>query len=204
VLPPCVRAGRCTCCAALRSVSSSSGLRLRLRRVCSQMYLGGPAGGAGSSQPLKNDVIVGNSVVAGGKADKNSLWMSDDTSSKYINNDFQDYIFALGGLQNDVEDNAIRSLGIKRDAGTPKLENNTFKQNVMTDKTVFSYGAAGTARLRARSRHPWRVRRQRCAAAHRMRAAAARSVIGCGGRCSDDACACRQATCSSAMTPTIS
>jgi hypothetical protein len=109
------------------------------------MYLGGAADGSGSSRPLINDVVAGNTIVAGGNADKNSLWMSSDTSSKYINNELQDYLFVWGGAQNDVEDNTERSFKIARDIGSDRIQNNTYKDNVLTDKTIFSYGASSAA-----------------------------------------------------------
>jgi hypothetical protein len=129
------------------------------------MFFGGPEDGSTGKQPLTNDVIVGNRVGEGGSGDRNSLWISSDTSSKYMNNEVQDYLFAWGGAQNDVEDNVGMRVMIDGGTGDEQVVKNTLSHNrvgIITVQNGASSAAAGGALRHARAAHAQPPARHAC------------------------------------------
>jgi hypothetical protein len=113
------------------------------------MFLGGPADGSTGNKPLTNDVIVGNRHVENGPPSPNGspsgIWVTDDTSSKFVDNEFQDDLWAWGSARNDVEENTLRGFVIDGDATAGYVVGNTIRDNVAHGKTKVQAGAAGAA-----------------------------------------------------------
>ena len=75
------------------------------------MYLGSIPENGG--HPLTNDVIVGNTITLSAAGDGHSFFVSDDTSSKYINNEVQESLLFYGDLHdNDFEGNTAKKIDV--------------------------------------------------------------------------------------------
>jgi hypothetical protein len=71
--------------------------------------------------------------------------VTDDTSSKFVDNEFQDDLWAWGSARNDVEENTLRGFVIDGDATAGYVVGNTIRDNVAHGKTKVKAGAAGAA-----------------------------------------------------------
>jgi hypothetical protein len=95
---------------------------------------GGPLDPTDAFVPLTNDVIVGNTVLNCPNCYRNELFVTDDTSSRYINNMVQDYVLVGGGADhNDVERNTARAISLVQGVHDNTVRDNNAESSIFLD-----------------------------------------------------------------------